>query len=147
MIDLPALQALKAILRKAAPRDAAFLPPSPGGKDALLQAQRLVENDGGMAVGQCMLHTIHTPPGHPVLWRTLARAALMALDMDVAEHALMRCGDLQVWQRHVMPAPAHMYTLQGLQVVRALRQHGLARQIIDVAALLGEWRSAAQRSE
>ena len=34
--------------------------------------------------------------GHPVLWRALARGALRAMDMDVAEHALMRCGDLQV---------------------------------------------------
>lgn len=33
----------------------------------------------------------------------------------------------------------------GLQVVRMLRRHGQARQIMDVAALLGEWRGAAKR--
>lgn len=48
-------------------------------------------------------------------------------------------------QRPWAVAILHPRCVQGLQMVRALRQHGLARQIVDVAALLGEWRSAAQR--
>ncbi len=34
---------------------------------------------------------------------------------------------------------------QGLQVIHTLRQHGgMARQVVDVAAFLGEWHTAAQ---
>lgn len=93
VVDLPPLHALKALVRKAVPRDA-FSPPTAEAKDALTQALRLVEDDGCDRISTRFPK--HRSSGHPVLWRALAKAALRAMNMDVAERALMACKDLQV---------------------------------------------------